>query len=68
MPITPQPKPAGDMVPIPLVLPKPQFVGTPQNIQGIANLEKPLRQTQRAILRPQGNNKCRIQKAGEKLG
>ena len=35
-------KPAGDLVPIPLVLPKPQFVGTPQNFQGNANLEKPL--------------------------
>ncbi|MGB7580886.1 MAG: hypothetical protein WBL85_00370, partial [Sedimentisphaerales bacterium] len=35
-------KPASDLVPIPLVLPKPQFVGTPQNFQGIANLEKPI--------------------------
>ncbi len=31
---------AGGMVPIPLVLPKPQFVGTPTNIEGITNLEK----------------------------
>ena len=37
-----QPKPAGDVEPIPLVLPKPRFTGTPERIQGITNLEKPL--------------------------
>ena len=30
-----------DLVPIPIELPKPMFVGTPQNIQGVQNLEKP---------------------------
>jgi hypothetical protein len=35
-------KQAGDMEPIPLVLPKPMYVGTPQNFQGITNLVKPL--------------------------
>ena len=32
-------KPAEDLEPIPLVLPKPMFVGTPQNFRGITNLE-----------------------------
>lgn len=33
---------AADMEPIPIELPRPMFVGTPQNFQGITNLEKPL--------------------------
>jgi hypothetical protein len=46
-------KPAGDLVPIPLVLPKPQFVGTPTNIQ-IANLEKPLGKPREPFYAPKG--------------
>ncbi|MEN6306397.1 MAG: hypothetical protein ABFD91_01470 [Anaerohalosphaeraceae bacterium] len=34
------PAAAGNMVAIPLVLPKPQFVGTPENLMGIENLDK----------------------------
>ena len=33
--------PAG-LAPLPLTLPKPMFVGTPQNIKGVKQLEKPL--------------------------
>ena len=45
---------AGGLVAIPLVLPKPQFVGTPTNIEGITNLE-PKRGTPREkFLAPAG--------------
>jgi hypothetical protein len=37
---TPPAAASGDLVAIPLVLPKPQFVGTPENLMGIANLDK----------------------------
>ena len=49
-----EPKPAGDMEPIPLVLPKPMFVGTPQNFQGITNLEKPLGKPREPFYAPKG--------------
>ncbi|MHC4761857.1 MAG: hypothetical protein ACYS71_00545 [Planctomycetota bacterium] len=35
------------MVPIDLKLPKPLFVGTPANIRGVTNIEKPLGRMQR---------------------
>ena len=50
-------EPAGgqaQMAPIPLVLPKPQFVGTPENIQGVDNLEKPLGSARPPFLAPAG--------------
>lgn len=40
--------------PIPLVLPRPVFVGTPENIEGIANLEKPLGRARDPFLAPAG--------------
>lgn len=46
-------KPKVEMVPIPLVLPKPMFVGTPQNIK-VANLEKPLGKPRPPFLAPVG--------------
>jgi hypothetical protein len=55
-------KPAGDLVPIPLVLPKPQFVGTPQNFQGIANLEKPLGKPREPFYAPRGTTNVALKK------
>jgi hypothetical protein len=40
--------------PIPLVLPKPMFVGTPENLAGIENLEKPLGKARPPFLAPEG--------------
>lgn len=45
---------AGDLKPIPLVLPRPMFVGTPENLAGIENLEKPLGKARPAFLAPEG--------------
>ena len=55
-------KPAGDLVPIPLVLPKPQFVGTPQNFQGIANLEKPSGKPREPFYAPKGTTNVAFKK------
>jgi Ca-activated chloride channel homolog len=35
------PKLVANLAPLPIKLPKPMFVGTPQNIQGVPKLEKP---------------------------
>jgi len=45
---------SGDLVPIPLVLPKPQFVGTPENLSGVENLEKPLGKMRPPFYAPPG--------------
>jgi len=53
---TPEPRPVrsrSDLVPIGLELPKPMFVGTPQNIR-VPNLEKPLGKPRPAFLAPSG--------------
>jgi hypothetical protein len=42
------------LVPLPLELPKPMFVGTPQNIQGVTHLEKPLGRPRDPFLAPKG--------------
>ena len=42
------------LVAIPLVLPKPMFVGTPQNLEGVENLEKPLGKARPPFLAPEG--------------
>jgi hypothetical protein len=55
-------KPAGDLAPIPLVLPKPQFVGTPQNFQGIPNLEKPLGKPREPFYAPKGTTNVAFKK------
>ncbi len=44
---------AQDMEPIPLELPKPMFVGTPQNLN-VPNLEKPLGKARAPFLAPKG--------------
>ena len=46
-------KPAGDLVPIELELPKPMFVGTPQDTK-VENLEKPLGRPRPPFLAPKG--------------
>jgi len=42
------------LVPIPLTLPKPMFVGTPQNLEGVVSLEKPLGRPRPPFLAPKG--------------
>ncbi len=43
---------AGGMVPLPVTLPKPQFAGTPTNLDGVENLEPPLGKARPAMLAP----------------
>ncbi|NQV31365.1 MAG: hypothetical protein HQ515_01670 [Phycisphaeraceae bacterium] len=43
---------AGGLVPLPVTLPKPQFAGTPTNLQGVENLEPPLGRARPAFLAP----------------
>ena len=45
--------PAG-MTALPLKLPKPMFVGTPQNIKGVKQLEKPLGKPRPPYFAPKG--------------
>lgn len=48
-------KAAGEgLMPIPLVLPKPMFVGTPVDIKGISHLQKPLGKPRPDFLAPAG--------------
>lgn len=42
------------LVPIPLELPKPMFVGTPESLQGIANIEPDRKGPRPAFLAPEG--------------
>ncbi|MHC4551337.1 MAG: discoidin domain-containing protein [Planctomycetota bacterium] len=53
---TAEAKPDADaeMASIPLVLPKPMFVGTPQNLDGVENLEKPLGKARPPFMAPVG--------------
>ncbi len=48
--------------PLPLVLPKPMFVGTPTNIQGVTNLAKPRGKARPAFYAPAG---CKNLAAGK---
>jgi hypothetical protein len=50
----PAAQPTGDMAPIPLVLPKPMFVGTPERFFGVTNLEKPLGRPREPFYAPKG--------------
>jgi hypothetical protein len=55
--------PAQDkMVPIKIDLPKPMFVGTPQNMQ-VKNLEKPLGKPRPPFLAPEGTENVALKKA-----
>jgi hypothetical protein len=51
-----------DLVPIPLELPRPMFVGTPQNITGVPNLEKPLGKARPPFLAPAGTTNVALHK------
>ena len=55
-------KPAGDLEPIPLVLPKPMFVGTPQSFRGVSNLEKPLGKARPPFYAPKGTTNVALNK------
>jgi len=47
--------PAGpELVPVPIELPRPMFVGTPDNIQGVSRLAKPLGKPRPPFLAPPG--------------
>ena len=50
---TPKDASAGNLVPLPLQLPKPMFEGTPQNL-AVPNLEKPLGRPRDPFLAPAG--------------
>jgi len=54
-------EPAADLAPIDIKLPKPMFVGTPQNIQ-VPNLEKPLGKPRPAFLAPVGTMNVALSK------
>lgn len=43
-----------ELKPIPLTLPRPMFVGTPENLAGIENLEKPLGKPRPPFMAPEG--------------
>lgn len=44
----------GDLVPLPITLPKPMFVGTPPNLDGVTDLEPPLGKARPVPLAPKG--------------
>jgi hypothetical protein len=48
------PSTGANLVPIPIQLPKPMFEGTPQNIKGVPNLQKPLGRPRDPFLAPAG--------------
>jgi hypothetical protein len=47
---------------IPLELPKPMFVGTPENLSGVENLEKPLGKPRPLFYAPQGTQNVALNK------
>jgi len=50
------------LVPLEIKLPKPMFVGTPQNIRGVSNLEKPLGKPRPPFLAPAGTKNVALGK------
>jgi len=58
-----QEKPSEELAPLDIKLPKPMFVGTPQNIQGVTNLEKPLGKPRGPVYAPVGTINVAFQKA-----
>ncbi|MHC4911695.1 MAG: hypothetical protein ACYTE5_01670 [Planctomycetota bacterium] len=53
---------AGELVPLDIKLPRPMFVGTPQNIR-VPNLEKPLGKPRPAFLAPAGTKNVALGKS-----
>ena len=45
---------AGELAPLPIVLPKPMFVGTPTNFAGVTDIEPPLGKDRPPFLAPKG--------------
>jgi len=45
---------AGDLAPLPIILPKPMFVGTPPNLDGVTDLEPRLGKARPVPLAPKG--------------
>jgi hypothetical protein len=61
---TPAPAKANEkLVPLPLQLPKPMFVGTPENLAGVENLEKPLGKPRPPFMAPEGTVNLALNKA-----
>mgnify|MGYP000613302744 CR=1 FL=1 len=58
----PSSRPAGDLVPIKLELPKPQFVGTPKNIPPGTTVEKPTGKPRPPFLAPAGVTNVALKK------
>ncbi len=54
--------PAAALAPIPLELPKPMFVGTPENLSGITNLAKPLGKPRPLFHAPEGTTNLALNK------
>jgi len=50
------------LVPVPIELPRPMFVGTPQNIQGVTRLAKPLGKLRPPFLAPPGTQNVALGK------
>jgi hypothetical protein len=48
------PASAGELAPLPITLPKPMFVGTPTNFEGVTDLEPPLGKARPPFLAPKG--------------
>jgi len=53
---------ASRLVPLDIKLPKPMFVGTPENIQGVTNLEKPLGRARPPFYAPEGTKNVAFKK------
>ena len=51
-----------ELVPLDIKLPRPMFVGTPQNIQGVTNLEKPLGRDRPPFYAPAGTKNVALGK------
>jgi len=51
-----------ELVPLGIKLPRPMFVGTPQNIQGVTNLEKPLGRDRPPFYAPAGTKNVALGK------
>lgn len=58
----PSSRPAGDLVPIKLELPRPQFVGTPKNIPPGSTVEKPTGKPRPPFLAPAGVTNVALKK------
>ncbi len=62
-PAEPAPAAKAELEPIPLKLPKPMFVGTPENLSGVEKLEKPLGKPRPDFLAPKGVTNIALKKA-----